>query len=124
MTTILIIDDEPPVRDSIRHVLEIAKYQVLEAANGAAGIKLYREHKPSLVITDMLMPDKDGFEIIREIRGLDPRARIIVMSGGGQWGNNQFLRMAREFGAIESMAKPFRREELLSAVRKHLENDN
>jgi DNA-binding NtrC family response regulator len=120
MDTILVIDDEPGMRKTIRAMLEGAAYRVLEAPDDAAGIKLYQEHVPRLVITDILMLDKDGLETVREIRKLDPKARIIAMSGGGRTARADFLKVAERDGAMDSLKKPFRRNELLAAVERAL----
>ncbi len=83
MSLILVIDDDPAMRDILRTILQSVKFQVIEAANGVAGLSLFRERKPNLVITDILMPEKDGIETLREMRKIDANALIIAMSGGG-----------------------------------------
>lgn len=120
MHTILVIDDEAPMRKMIRTILESSEYQVIEAPNGITGLRLFREHRPALVITDILMPDKEGIETIREIKQVDPHARIIAISGGGRAARTDFLKVAEKFGALESLKKPFRRNELLASVERVL----
>jgi DNA-binding NtrC family response regulator len=120
MSTVLLIDDDSGMRDMIRRMLESAKYDVLDATSGVAGIALFRERRPDVVLTDILMPDKDGVETLREIRKIDPQARVIAMSGGGRAKYTNFLKVAKEFGATETIEKPFRREELLAAVARVL----
>lgn len=117
---ILLIDDEPRMREMIRGMLESEKFEVLEASNGVVGLALFQRHKPAVVITDILMPEKDGIETLREIRKLDPEAKIIAMSGGGRAKYTNFLTIAQEFGASEVLEKPFRREQILSAVARTL----
>ncbi len=116
MSTILLIDDDPRMLAMIQRILQSENYQVATAASGALGLELFRQLKPNLVITDILMPDKDGIETLREIRNLDPHARIIAISGGGRAKYRNFLEIAQEFGATEVLEKPFRREQLLTAV--------
>lgn len=116
--TVLVIDDERAMREMLRSILESVRYHVIEAENGVAGVQLFREHKPALVITDILMPDRDGIETVRELRKLDPQAVILAISGGGRAKYTSFLKVAREFGAAEALQKPFRREELLAAVQR------
>jgi CheY-like chemotaxis protein len=123
MDMILVIDDDSAMRETIRRMLESANYEVVEATSGVAGIKLFRLHRPRLVITDILMPDKDGIETVCEVRKIDPHARIIAISGGGPMTDMYFLKVAQEFGAVETLEKPFRREELLAAVARVIGSD-
>ncbi len=116
METILVIDDEPAMRQMIRGILESASYRVIDAPNGAIGLALFREQRPGLVITDILMPEKDGIEAVKEMRKIDPEVLIIAISGGGRAKYMNFLEAAKAFGAAESLAKPFRRDQLLAAV--------
>jgi DNA-binding NtrC family response regulator len=116
MKTILVIDDEPAIREIIRGILESAGYRVIEAANGANGLALFRQRKPCLVITDILMPGKDGMEAIRELRGMDPKVPIIVISGGSQIRDAVSLAEAQQLGAVGTLQKPFRHQDLLVAI--------
>lgn len=118
---ILVIDDEPDLRKLMRMVLERAGYDVALAENGRAAMKLYDERRPVLTITDILMPEKDGIETMREIRRIDADARIIAISGGGRSRYVGFLKAAQQFGAAETLQKPFRPQDLLAAVRRVLD---
>jgi CheY-like chemotaxis protein len=109
---ILVIDDEPDVRTALAAVLAQASYQVLTAEHGGDGLDLYRRHGADLVITDMLMPEKDGLETIQAMLRLDPTAKIIAVSGGG----GPFLAMAGGMGARRTLMKPFTPADLLQAV--------
>jgi len=120
MSTVLVIDDEAPMRKMIRTILESVQHQVIEAPNGITGLRLFREQQPALVITDILMPDKEGIETIREIKQINPKARIIAISGGGRTARTDFLKVAEKFGAMESLKKPFRRNELLACIERVL----
>ena len=115
-TRILIIDDEAPVRDMLRQMLEKEGYEVVEAPEGNAGIRLFRDNPTDLVITDILMPDKEGIETILELQKTFPQVKIIAISGGGRIKLN-VLPVAKAFGALRTLAKPFERKELLEAVR-------
>ncbi|NGZ28821.1 MAG: response regulator [Magnetococcales bacterium] len=116
MAKILIIDDEIPVRVYLRQILE-GVHEVLEAANGKVGLRLYWEHMPDLVITDILMPEKDGVEVIMELVDQAPGVKIIAISGGGRGLDANFnLRVAQDFGALRALAKPFTRREVLDLV--------
>jgi CheY-like chemotaxis protein len=117
---ILVIDDEPQVRAMLRQMLERGGYEVLEAEEGRAGIKLYQEQAPDLIITDILMPGKEGIETILALRKAHPSVKIIAISGGGRMGKLDVLPIAKSFGAARTLAKPFEREELLEAVQSVL----
>ncbi len=117
MALILVIDDEEAVRRVIVRTLESAGHEVVEAENGEKGLALVRTIPPPvLIITDILMPRKDGLETIMEIIRECPEARIIAISGGGAAGHMEYLTIAERLGAIATLAKPFRAEELLDAV--------
>ena len=120
MARILIIDDNEEIRRLLRRVLESAQYEILEAGDGDEGLKRVEEEPVDLVITDIFMPEKDGLEMLREMRKTHPGMRVIAMSGGGQLGNMDILRMARSFGAFRVMAKPFNFREMLQAVSEAL----
>ena len=86
MASILIIDDEEDIRDALQMVLERAGYEVRVASNGNEAIEMQREEPAQLVITDIIMPEKDGVNTIKEMRQESPGLRIIAMSGGGRCG--------------------------------------
>ena len=113
---IVVIDDDAMVRISIQRILEAEGYEVALAHNGREGLSLTQRLAPRLVITDIIMPEKEGIETIRDIRALDPAVRIVAISGDGIGPNVDFLRIARKLGADATLAKPFRREELLACV--------
>ena len=117
MAKILIIDDEEMVRDVLRQTLEREGYQVEAAADGERGLDLFQSWRPDLVITDILMPGKEGLETIRELRAADPDVQIIAISGGGDRGDLNFLRAASMFGAVRTLSKPISRDDLLPMVR-------
>lgn len=121
MGKILIIDDDDGMRRTIGRILESAGYEVLEAPNGRIGLDLFQTHAPRLVITDLLMPAKDGLETIREIRQTGMNAKIVATSGGWRTAQLDFLGAAAEFGADVVLPKPFRSKDLLDAVGKLLE---
>lgn len=114
---ILVIDDDDLVRMTARNILQKAGCVVFEATSGLTGVKLFKSESPSVVITDMLMPDKEGLETITEIRSLNPETKIIAMSGGGSSKNMAYLQMAQKVGADHSIKKPFKPDELLSAIK-------
>jgi len=120
MTTILLVDDDDQFRSMLSAVLRRAGYEVREACNGNEATIMYCSHQTDLVITDLIMPEKEGLETIREIRHTNPGVKIIAMSGGGRNGFEDYLKVAKAFGARIVIDKPFSHQEILSAVRKAL----
>ncbi len=123
MTRILIIEDDDLVRDYLAEVLQRADYQVHTAADGQAGVDLCRTQPMDLVITDILMPEKDGIETILDLRRDNPGLKVMAISGGGRSGPDSYLNSARLLGADLTMKKPFSNQELLSAVAELLDRD-
>ena len=117
MALILIIDDDFKIREVLRQILERAGYEVMEASDGQEGISLYRERQADLVITDIVMPRKDGLETITDLRIEFPGSKIIAISGGGRLDPKTYLELAEGFGADRLLTKPFGHEELLEAVQ-------
>lgn len=115
MARILIIDDEPVIRTIVRQILEDAGFAVIEAENGQIGARLFREQRPDLVITDMMMPVQGGMETIKELRRDFPEVKIIAISGGSPRAGSS-LALAREVGAQRTLRKPFSVEELRGAI--------
>jgi DNA-binding response OmpR family regulator len=118
MPTILIIDDDALVRDTIVRVLRRKGYQTLVAPDGLRGLSVLRAEQPDLVITDIIMPDKEGLETIRDIRKERPDLPILAVSGGGRLGNTDYLKVASMLGANQILAKPFGPSELLDRVER------
>jgi len=117
MARILIIDDDAQLRATLREVLEREGYEVVEAPNGREGLERYQEAPTEVMITDILMPEQEGLETIMILRRVDPQAKIIAISGGGQTGRMDFLHLAAMLGVQRTLRKPFRPQELLEAVR-------
>jgi len=120
MTKILVIDDDELTRSMICHALKKAGFEVLEAANGNDGVQKAKDDKPDLVVTDILMPDKEGIETILEIQALDRNIKIVAMSGGGATKNMTFLEMAKKAGAKYTLSKPFKPSVLLEIIDRAL----
>jgi CheY-like chemotaxis protein len=97
-------------------MLERAGYAVESTSDGDEVIRMYGRQAADLVITDLIMPDKDGLEIIQDLRKLNPKVRILAISGGGRVDANEYLAVARKFGAVEVLSKPFTKDELRKAV--------
>ncbi|MBF0461341.1 MAG: response regulator [Magnetococcales bacterium] len=121
MTRILVVDDDISIRILLREFLEKEGYRVDEAVDGRQGVLRYRENPADMIITDILMPEKDGVELIMELREIYPDVRIVAMSAGGRGLDAQFsLRIAKDFGAIQQLEKPFTRKRVLEIVRRVL----
>jgi CheY-like chemotaxis protein len=110
MTRILIVDDDAVVRGLTRLTLAGASHEVSEAVDGKEATARLREATFDLVILDLFMPEKDGFEMLVELRRDFPQVKIIVTSGPS------YLAMAERLGARKTLPKPFTRDQLLSAV--------
>ncbi len=106
MKQILIIDDEANIRKMLKKLFEGEGYDVLLACDGADGAVQFKEHLPDLVITDLIMPEKEGLETIREIRKITSDTKIIAISGGGIAKPDMYLDLAKSFGAQAVFKKP------------------
>ena len=116
MARILVVDDETLVRRTLRAILERAGHVVDEADNGATAMKVFAAETPDLVITDIVMPDREGVETIGDLRRANPDLPIIAISGGGSIGEDFFLTLAAQFGANATLSKPIRQADLLKTV--------
>lgn len=116
MSRILVVDDDEQIRNMLRITLERAEYEVVEACDGCEAATAYREQQIDLVITDIVMPEKEGIELIMELKGIAPDVRIIAISGGGRINPEDYLKWARRFGVTHTFSKPVNREKLLDAV--------
>ncbi len=114
--TILIIDDDQALRDSLRRTLRREGYMVMEAAEGGEGLKVVKNHSVDVVLVDLFMPGKDGLETIKGLRRSHLGITIIAMSGGGEKGNMDLLKAAQLMGARRTLAKPFSRKDLIEAL--------
>jgi DNA-binding NtrC family response regulator len=121
MARILIIDDEAMIRDLLIKMLEREGYETMNASDGKEGIRLYRENPADLIITDLIMPEKEGIETIMELRRDYQDVKVIAMSGGGKIDPGTYLQIAKTLGAIETLAKPFDLKEVLKTVQELLE---
>ena len=116
MATILVVDDEPVILRVVCTQLREAGHEVTAAADGAEALKLSCKSPFDLVITDLIMPDKEGIETIMALRRQSPTTKIIAISGGGWNSGKDYLVIARALGAQRTLAKPFTKAELLAAV--------
>lgn len=100
----------------LRLMLEHAGHTVWEADDGKAGLKMFAHANADLVITDLVMPGTEGFEVLQALRKYLPRVKIIVISGGVRDNRELYLTMATRLGADQVLAKPFSNEALMNAV--------
>ena len=120
MKRILVMDDDAQFRQVLRLILEEAGYGVFDAKDGQKGMRLLQTEPIDLVITDILMPGKEGIETITELQQDYPDVKIIAVSGGGRISGENYLRTAKLIGADRTFTKPFKRDELLGAMQELL----
>ena len=120
MAKILVFDDEPSILLMIKKMLEKAGHEVEVALNGREGLELFEKNKPDLLITDIIMPEKEGLETIFELRRKHPDLKIIAISGGGRIGPDGYLPGAKLLGANLTFSKPLVPKEFLNSVTKLL----
>ncbi len=118
MARILLVDDEEAFRVALAKILQLEKHEVTTAADGAEALKLVLRSQFDLVITDLVMPEKEGLETILELRKLLPDMKIIAMSGGGRGSAYDYLKIASKMGAARTLAKPFTKAEIIQAIRE------
>lgn len=120
MAKILIVEDDLVVRNTLKELLESYAFEVLEAGHGDEGLEIFSKNEIDLVVTDLILPHKDGLEFIRELKIDHPQAKIIAVSAGIHNFTNtaQFLLpMAEELGAHKVLKKPYSNEELVSVLK-------
>jgi DNA-binding response OmpR family regulator len=123
MAKILLIDDDESLRGILRETLAHFGHMVIEACNGKQGLELFEQTKPDLVITDIVMPEKEGLEVLMELRRKPSPVKIIAISGGGTTGKVEYLHVAKLMGAAAVLAKPFSVDALMGAVDALLRGD-
>ncbi|HMD60108.1 MAG TPA: response regulator [Opitutaceae bacterium] len=115
-SSILIVDDEPGIRELLCMILESVGHKVVAAVDGIEAPKVMASQPIDIVITDLLMPEHDGLEFITEVRLKYPRVKIVAMSGGGHIARDSYLRIAKNFGAHFLLEKPFSQAGVLEAI--------
>lgn len=121
MARILVIDDQEHIRSIIKQLLLLDNYEVDLAENGMVGMKMADQNVYDLVITDIIMPEKDGLEVVRELKRLCPVVKIVAVSGGAtKLDFEMLLKTARAFGADRILPKPIDFMMLQSIVKELL----
>jgi DNA-binding response OmpR family regulator len=116
---VCVIDDDEQVRTTLAEILRRSGYAVLLASDGDMGLDVVERATPQIVVTDIVMPNREGIETIREIRRRFPEIRVLAISGGGsKSSSSDFLELAYALGADDVLAKPFRMAELLHKMSK------
>ena len=116
MSRILVVDDDSEIRELLRRILLRENHTVICASNGDEALKLFAENPADLVITDIIMPVKEGLQTIKELKQIAPGVKIIAISGGGLIEADKYLKIAKSIGANYTINKPFGRKEILDAV--------
>lgn len=117
MGKILIIEDDREIRNMLKIMVRRYGFSVQTAENGVEGVKMFRKTPSDIVITDIVMPEKEGLETILELREDFPEVKIIAISGGGRHEANNYLQSAKDFGADYVFQKPFSQKEIVAAIK-------
>ena len=120
--TILVVEDNEELLSVLAGMLDSNGYRVIKAANGVEALKLFRDERVDLIVTDLIMPEKSGLDILQDLRRRHAGLKVIAISGG-PGGNSAWLPIAKEFGALRILKKPFSCEVFLTTVRECLDAD-
>ncbi len=120
---LLLIEDDARLRATLAELLRQSGFEVAEAEEGEEGLRLHRQHPADLVITDLIMPGREGMETILELKRIEPGIKIIAISGGGRVRAAEYLPVAAATGADRVLEKPFGIERLLELIRDLLAAD-
>jgi CheY-like chemotaxis protein len=118
---ILVVDDDDGVRVAVAHILRAAGYRIALACDGKEAMDVFEKFDPSLLITDIVMPNQDGMETIREIKKHHPHIKIIAMSGGARMENSDLFQRALDSGADHTISKPFEFRQLTELIQFSLQ---
>ena len=116
MNKIVIVEDDIVIRESLKEILEMNNYEIMAIDSCLDLMKKINEFKPDVLITDIIMPDKDGIEIIIETKKVLPNIILIAISGGGRIDSESYLNTAKYLGADATLKKPFTHKELLDCI--------
>ncbi len=121
MSLVMVVDDDESILRLIGEIMRKEGYQVLQAEDGEKAFALFQQKPCDLVITDLLMPNKEGLELIQELRGIKPNVKIIAYSGGGQLEPDDYLDFAKGMGADRVFSKPISIIDLKQAASQLLD---
>lgn len=121
MTSILIVEDDPQIRSMLQETLELEGFETFAAQNGNEALQLYEQSKPDAIITDILMPEKEGLSFITDLRKADRKVCVIAISGGAlQLSPQCNLELAKMFGANYTFEKPLDIDAMLDVLNEAL----
>src|SRR5687768_13968300 len=109
---ILLVDDDDLSRGTVHQMLVRAGHVVTSTTSGTEALQIFRTNPSELVVTDLIMPDTDGLELIQELRKLNQTVPILAMSGGGRVNADEYLTVAKKYGAAGVLTKPFSNQQL------------
>jgi YesN/AraC family two-component response regulator len=118
MYDILVVDDEPMIREGLKVALEIEGHRAQTASDGNEALRMVNECAPNLIITDIIMPESDGIEVICTVKETNPEVKILAISGGGRISAKDHLNIAKQLGATGILTKPFSTEELICEINR------
>ena len=118
VATVLVVDDSEFMRRVIRNILEEGKHRVVEAKNADEAVRIYREQGADVITMDIVMPETDGIETVKRLRGVDPKVKIIMISA---LGHQRTVMRALEAGALDFIMKPFTSDDVLESVNAVLQ---
>ncbi len=121
MACILVVDDEDVIQELVQDILEDAGYDVLTASDGDQALAQYKKKSVDVVLTDLIMPVKDGGETILELRKINPDIKIIIMSGGGQISGEDHIQLLEGLDIQHAIVKPIDRDQLLKVIAELIE---
>ena len=125
MARVLIVDDEQMLREMLQQMLDIEGFETFTASNGSEALSVFKQCDPDVVVTDIIMPEKEGLEIIQILKGKKPNLKILAISGGSYNINvSDILKMAKALGANQALSKPIRRKEFIDTINNLLATDN
>jgi DNA-binding NtrC family response regulator len=121
MAKILVVDDDVQILEMLRKLLEQEGYEVVTAGDGNEAKVRWYETNPDLLITDIVMPEKEGLDLILELQRDTPNIKVIAISGGDRIEPEYYLELAQIIGAYKTMAKPFNPKDLLNTIAEVLQ---
>lgn len=115
---VIVLEDDPFWMNEIKHMLDAQGATVLQSTSVDAALKLQAEHPDAMFIVDIILPERDGIDFIKTARALNPKAKILAISGGGRVGSEFYLKLADAFGAVCTLQKPFDDAQLSKALAR------